>query len=217
MSKLVEQLNFRFDVDELKEYVAILKKDYQEYKWGAHILLDSDVSEYTKERVGAATKSYGWAITTENLNESSKANPPWPEAVDDTAYAEKTLRPERKTELVFGITEQIFKIIPYANHMLLSIFPPGNATMPHRDQDFLLRVHVPIYTNKKSRWLTDDGYYYMKEPGTAYLCDTRQMHSVYNDGDTDRVHLIFAIEDSKLEHLKSLSGILTLKDIHGRL
>jgi hypothetical protein len=34
------------------------------------------------------------------------------------------------------------------------------------------------------------------------------MHSVYNDGDSDRVHLLFAIESKYEEHIKSVTGII---------
>jgi len=204
----VEKLKFKFNVEELKSYVDILKKDYMVYSWGMSEMKKLPQTEYMKERVQFAEQCYGWAITTENLDENSKSNPPWPEAVDDTAYQDKELRPERKTEMLFGITERLTTKIPYACKITISIFPPGAATIPHKDQDFLLRVHVPILTNKKVRWLTEEGYYDMHEPGSAYLCDTRKMHSVYNDSDTDRIHLIFAVEAKNLEKLKNIEGII---------
>jgi hypothetical protein len=92
--------------------------------------------------------------------------------------------------------------------VIISVFPPGGATIPHNDQDFLLRIHVPIYTNRDVRWLTSEGYAQMHEVGHAYLCDTRIMHAAYNDGNTDRVHLIFAIEDKYIDNIKSITGIL---------
>ena len=205
---LVEKLNFKFDIDELREYVNILKDQYGDHSWGISDILELPQTDYMKERVQFATQCYGWAITTENLDPDSKSNPPWPEAVDDTAYQDKELRPERKTELVFDVIERIFEKIPYACKMLISVFPPGGETIPHKDQDFLLRIHVPIYTNKDVQWLTEEGYHKMYEEGSAYLCDTRKMHSVYNDGKTDRVHLIFAVEAKNLDHLKSITGII---------
>jgi hypothetical protein len=38
------------------------------------------------------------------------------------------------------------------------------------------------------------------------LCDTRELHSVYNDGDSDRVHLIFAIETQYEDEIKKVKG-----------
>lgn len=205
---LVEKLKFKFDVDELRTYVDILKKNYREYSWGISEIKKLPQTEYMKERVQFAEQCYGWAITTEILDISSKSNSPWPEAVDDTAYKDKELRPERRTELSFGIVERLLEKIPYACKVSISVFPPGCATIPHKDQDFLLRIHVPIYTNNQVQWLTDEGYHDLYELGAAYLCDTRKMHSVYNDSNLDRVHLIFAIEDKNLERLKNIEGII---------
>jgi hypothetical protein len=95
----------------------------------------------------------------------------------------------------------------------VSVFPPTGATIPHKDQDFLLRVHVPICTNKDVRWLTDSGYHKLDKPGQAYLCDTRKMHAAYNDSKDDRVHLIFAIEDKYLEDLRKIKGTIQIEGL----
>lgn len=205
---LVEKLNFKFDVNELYHYIDLLKSDYKECSWGISDILKLPQTDYMKERVQFANQCYGWAITTENLDVSSKSNSPWPEAVDDTAYRDKELRKERKTDLVFGVIERLFQKIPYACKTFISVFPPGAETIPHKDQDFLLRVHVPIYTNKDVKWMTEEGYHNIQELGSAYLCDTRKMHSIYNDGMTDRVHLIFAVEDKNINKLKKMSGTI---------
>lgn len=202
----VEKLNFRFDIDEIREYVSTLKQDYQDYIWRVKTLTDKD--EYTAKRVASAIDNYGWAITTEVLDENIKSNPPWPEVLSEFSYAEKECKAERITPLAFGVIDRLLKKIPYAHHVIISVFPPGGATIPHSDQDFLLRIHVPIYTNKNVRWLTDEGYAQMHEVGHAYLCDTRIMHAAYNDGKEDRVHLIFAIEDKYINDIKSITGIL---------
>jgi hypothetical protein len=202
----VEKLNFRFDVDELRDYVRTLQQDYQDYVWKVKTLTDKD--KYTAERVAESIPNYGWAITTEVLDETIKSNPPWPEVLSKFSYAEKELKAERITPLAFGIIERLIKKIPYAHHIIISVFPPGGATIPHSDQDFLLRIHVPIYTNKDVKWLTNEGYAQMDDRGSAYLCDTRVMHAAYNDGKEDRVHLIFAIEDKYIDDIKSITGIL---------
>lgn len=205
---LVEKLTLTFDVAELRNYVTLLKTHYQDYSWGFEDMKKLPQTIYMKERVQFAENCYGWAITTENLNLSSKSNTPWPEAVDDTAYQDKTLRKERTTDLVFGIIERLLEKVPFACKISISVFPPGSQTIPHKDQDFLLRVHVPIYTNKDVKWLSEEGYSDLHELGSAYLCDTRKMHSVYNDGTVDRVHLIFAIEQIHIDALKKIKDTI---------
>jgi hypothetical protein len=203
----VEKLNFKFNIDELRDYYSSLQQDYQDYIWRVKTLTDKD--EYTAKRVASAIDNYGWAITTEVLDENIKSNPPWPEVLSEFSYAEKELKTERITPLAFGVIDRLLKKIPYAHHVIMSVFPPGSATIPHSDQDFLLRIHVPIYTNKNVKWLTDEGYSQMHEVGYAYLCDTRIMHAAYNDDSKeDRVHLIFAIEDKYINDIKSVTGIL---------
>ena len=144
------------------------------------------------------------------MDESSKSNPPWPEVISEFSYAEKSLKPERKTPLVFGIAEKILEAVPYAHHVIMSVFPPTGATIPHTDQDFLLRVHIPVYTNPDIRWLTDSGYHDMWTPGQAYICDTRKMHAAYNDSKEDRVHFIFAIEDKYIDEIRKVTGVIKL-------
>lgn len=202
----VEKLNFKFDVNELRSYYETLQKDYQDYVWRVKTLTDKD--EYTAKRVAESIPNYGWAITTEVLDETAKSNPPWPEVLSEFSYAEKELKPERITPLAFGVVERLLKKIPYAHHVIVSVFPPGGATIPHTDQDFLLRVHVPLYTNKDIIWLTEEGYARMDQPGHAYLCDTRVMHAAYNDSKEDRVHLIFAIEEKYINDIKNITGII---------
>ena len=206
MKHHVEKLNFSVDIDQLRAYYQTLQTDYKDHVWSVKGLAEKD--EYTATRVEASLPNYGWAITTEELDENSKSNTPWPEIKSDFNYTEKTIKPERKTPLFFGIVEKLLEKIPYACRLVVSVFPPTGATIPHKDQDFLLRVHVPIHTNKDVRWLTDSGYHKLDKPGQAYLCDTRKMHAAYNDSKNDRVHLIFAIEDKYLEDLRKIEGLI---------
>ena len=208
MKNPVEKLNFSVDVSQLQDYYQTLALNYSEYRWSVKEFAKKD--EYTATRVADSLLNYGWAITTEVLDETVKSNPPWPEVISEFSYAEKTLKPERKTPLVFGIAEKILEQIPYAHHVIMSVFPPTGATIPHTDQDFLLRVHIPIITNDKNRWLSDDKYFYFKDLGTPYLCDTRKMHAAFNDGKQDRVHLVFAFEDKYLEEIRKITGIIKL-------
>jgi hypothetical protein len=206
MKTHVEKLNFSVDLEQLRAYYQTLKNDYKDYIWSVKELAEKD--EYTAIRVADSLPNYGWAITTEVLDENIKSNPPWPEVISEFSYAEKTLKPERKTPLVFGIAEKILETIPYAHHMIMSVFPPSGATIPHTDQDFLVRVHIPLYTNKNVKWLTDSGYHLMDVPGQAYVADTRKMHAAYNDSKENRVHFIFAIEDRYLKDIKKITGII---------
>lgn len=52
------------------------------------------------------------------------------------------------------------------------------------------RIHAPLKTNPKVRFLIDDIRYEMKV-GQAYEINNQREHEVYNDSDEDRYHLIF--------------------------
>lgn len=203
---LVEKLNFKIDVDSLRDYYRTLTEEYKDYIWRVETL--KEIEDYTLERIKNSLPNYGWAITTEILDETIKTAPPWPEILPEFSYADKTLRPERRTAVAFGIAEKLLEAVPYASHVIISVFPPGGGTIPHSDQDFLLRVHVPIYTNKQIFWATEDGYQCLDKVGQPYLCDTRKIHAVYNDSNEDRVHLIFAIEDKYINDIKKITGTI---------
>lgn len=69
----------------------------------------------------------------------------------------------------------------------------GGSIAPHTDNNFSLvhshRVHVPIETNAMVRFTVGAETKHL-EAGGVYEINNRRMHSVANDGDVDRVHLI---------------------------
>jgi aspartyl/asparaginyl beta-hydroxylase (cupin superfamily) len=52
------------------------------------------------------------------------------------------------------------------------------------------RIHVPIVTNPRVRFMID-GRPYQLQVGEAYEVNNQKMHSVMNKGDTDRINFIF--------------------------
>jgi len=78
---------------------------------------------------------------------------------------------------------------------MLSAVMPGDVIEPHVDHQgpgWLCRVHVPLVSNDRSRFIVDGVAYRMKV-GQAYRVDTREVHSVENDGATARVHFMFDV------------------------
>ena len=132
MKNPVEKLNFSVDVTQLQDYYQTLTLNYPEYRWSVKEFAKKD--KYTATRVADSLPNYGWAITTEVLDETIKSNPPWPEVLNEFSYAEKNLKEERKTLLAFGIVEKLLEVIPYAHHVIISVFPSTGATIPHTDQ-----------------------------------------------------------------------------------
>ena len=77
-----------------------------------------------------------------------------------------------------------------ANFVRLS---PGGEITEHRDRNFSLthahRVHVPIFTNDKV-WFKVGSETLNIPEGEIYEINNRRLHSVHNEGDEPRVHLI---------------------------
>lgn len=82
-----------------------------------------------------------------------------------------------------------------AYQRMLSVVMPGHSIPAHVDEQgkrWLCRVHVPLMSNEKSRFLVEGVPHEMK-PGVAYRVDTRKEHAVTNDGDTPRIHFMFDV------------------------
>lgn len=89
---------------------------------------------------------------------------------------------------------------------LMKLEPKGCLSF---HEDFFQRVHVPIITNDRSfffinesnlvPWITSEikvpsiETYHLPASGGMYLVDTKRHHTVYNGGNTARVHLVCSI------------------------
>jgi hypothetical protein len=91
----------------------------------------------------------------------------------------------------------------YANgvfpRVMLARMPPGGEIKPHQDTNVAARwphkIHVPITTNDRvAFWI--DGVAYRLPVGEAFEVNNMAVHAVRNDGDTDRIHLIFEYYDA---------------------
>jgi hypothetical protein len=71
---------------------------------------------------------------------------------------------------------------------------PGGIIRPHRDSHPSFhashRIHIPITTNKRVRFMID-GRPYRFEVGQAYEINNQLTHSVMNKGAEDRITFIF--------------------------
>lgn len=120
------------------------------------------------------------------------------------------------TEFIAGFKHTYFYDIwnelsaEYGIHrMRLMRLEPKGCLSFHKD--FYSRYHVPIVTNdscfvminesRKEPWLTGDlqipsiHTYHLPANGNMYWVDTTKRHTVYNGGDTDRIHLVCSLND----------------------
>lgn len=80
---------------------------------------------------------------------------------------------------------------PY--NILLSRVVPGQVIERHTDKAYTKRVHVPLQTNPKAYFITDEPLH--MQLGKVYVVDPSKPHSVVNEGDTDRIHLMFDVKE----------------------
>ena len=94
------------------------------------------------------------------------------------------------------------------NELISKFYPPGGTVIramaakllaggiinPHTDRhpSFHIghRIHIPITTNPRVRFMID-GRPYQFKVGEAYEINNQMMHSVMNKGDEDRITFIF--------------------------
>ena len=114
--------------------------------------------------------------------------------------------------------------IPLMEAIILSRYPPGGTVIramaakllsggkisPHRDKhpsfSAAHRIHVPITTHPRVRFMID-GQPYQFKLGEAYEINNQRKHSVMNKSDEDRITFIFDYMPSTvLERVPESSG-----------
>jgi len=104
----------------------------------------------------------------------------------------------------------------------LTNIPSGGGLHPHRDnwRNFrygILRLHVPIITNKKA-WVRIQGVKYHWAAGECWYGDFSQEHEVGNDGSEDRIHLVVDVGvTNELLNLFPAAFIIAKKKIGNKL
>ncbi|SFB25660.1 aspartyl/asparaginyl beta-hydroxylase domain-containing protein [Algoriphagus aquimarinus] len=69
---------------------------------------------------------------------------------------------------------------------------PGSEIKEHRDYDLdegEVRIHIPVFTNDKVSFFVNNRKVEMKE-GECWYLRLSDPHSVLNEGETDRIHLV---------------------------
>ena len=111
--------------------------------------------------------------------------------------------------------------LPVMNEIIQKYYPPGGTVIramaaklrsggiinPHTDKhpSFHIghRIHIPITTNPRVRFMID-GRPYQFKVGEAYEINNQMMHSVMNKGKEDRITFIFDyVPKEKIEELNA--------------
>src|SRR5688500_5413279 len=83
--------------------------------------------------------------------------------------------------------------------VMLARMAPGGVIKPHRDANpaakWPHKIHVPLLTNDRVVFFIDGvGHHFVE--GEAVEVSNMAVHAVENNGDTDRIHLIFEYFDA---------------------
>ena len=91
---------------------------------------------------------------------------------------------------------------------LLINLPKNKKILPHIDSGSIhffktKRIHIPITTNNNCNFIVGDEMVQMKKGEIWEIDNANKVHSVINNGDTDRIHLLidYKISDKKVKTL----------------
>lgn len=123
-------------------------------------------------------------------------------------FAEVTHWPQCDVTKEVGWNRFADQAVPLMHEIIGKWYPPGGTIIramaaklmsggriiPHRDAHASFaaghRIHVPIATNPRVRFMID-GRPYQLEVGQAYEINNQKVHSVMNKGAQDRINFIF--------------------------
>jgi hypothetical protein len=123
-------------------------------------------------------------------------------------FCEETAWPELEVKKEAAWDQLADLAVPLMHGIIAEHYPPGGAIIramaarlnaggkiiPHTDAhpSFRMghRIHVPITTSRKTRFMIDGRPYHL-EVGQAYEINNQKTHSVVNKGDEGRITFIF--------------------------
>lgn len=175
------KLKVDIDIDKAREYYHTLVENYQHRKWECP-LGDKNISGWSIHVLNGVTDSYGfYKLNSEPLGV-------------ENYY---------RSEICFGWAEEILNLFPYGYRAGVGVSPAGTVVPKHVDENWkdMMRLHIPIYTNKDYVWHTNEPDLHM-EAGSVYLVDTSNIHGTVNNGTTERVHLGMNIPRTNFDDIK---------------
>lgn len=88
---------------------------------------------------------------------------------------------------------EVYDSVPFTvGRMRIMVLPPMTVYKMHRDSS--RRAHLSIHTNDDARLVTRDGETcHIAPDGRVHIADTRRLHTAYNAGVEQRVHLVMSI------------------------
>ncbi len=102
------------------------------------------------------------------------------------------------TEPLKKIVEQVSEKGLKPCRVRLSRLKAGSTLYWHQDERsdvYCVRLHIPLITNSKCFFETEEGKEHFAANGNAYFVKVNVRHRVINQGTTDRIHIIMDVRD----------------------
>lgn len=163
-----------YDINALRD--LILAQDEQAWLGNTYRQAQYDVHQMTNSIVMIFTDGSGWP----NIDVKREAG--W------------DLLAEQAVPLMQRILEDHYPPGGTIIRAMAARLEAGGIIKPHRDKHpsfhYGHRIHIPIYTNPRVRFMID-GRPYKLEVGKVYEINNQQQHSVMNKGKEGRINFIF--------------------------
>lgn len=147
----------------------------------------------------------GWAVTSSTGDYRDGFAWQWAHAAKARRHGREPIRFRTPTPLYRGYVAEVVRAVAalgfWPARVRFAIMQPKDHTIWHCDAPpwfYLVRLHIPIYTNPWCLFLTEDSTAHFPATGDGYLVSISQLHQAVNLGDTERVHLFMDVWD--LEH-----------------
>ena len=200
---LASRFETRFDLQklkaELKQVQSSLEPIYQIPQWGGWSLMSASGHHHDGWQKGQPcfTTSKGATELDKGKFEALGAKPSRYH-VNPT----EAMKPYCATVIQYfrdaGLNPTKARIVELKAHRETSVH--RDAT----DDDFFVRVHIPIETNDHCYFVTEEGRVHMPADGSAFLVRVNRLHKAVNFGATDRYHLMIDVvvpDDKQSEFL----------------
>ena len=172
----------RFDIDELLVAYVTLLDDVEHTNGLVRAISLNRIPDSDK----ADPRGIFW-MKDDDYKEVQREKP-----VDESQYSE--LIPEIKNtyfETVYNNLSEYFTL----GRLRILLLEPRNCLSYHRDPEPWL--HIPLLTNPGCLFIADNFCTHLPANGSVYYTNTLRYHTALNGGESNRIHLVSTILDSK--------------------
>ena len=193
------KLNTTVNIHKLKDYYNTVKLEHDDLRWHSGIVDWKDCNFAIGE--GYNIKNiYGWQIDTD-FDDIKIPNAPYDTTKNRNPYF-------KETKLNFGYVNLIKNHFYMAEGTALTVMPPRSSLGTHIDYHDFYKIHIPIISDSNFIFTIDEKQKTMDADGSVYILNTKLEHSVINNGETDRAHLILRFPIEMLDAVIAQEGYI---------